>query len=402
LFTAVPFQDDLLTVVREFVRSDWSLKSRSLKTLRLADSCLDVARLLTALRIGDVGISTVILPGNVFRNPIDPSFVTFLPPDLVIDVSSCGFLNNHLFDFLSALQLHNGRSLKLSVAVAAISNPVWKDFLAKVDQLVLPTLTSLTWNLNRLSPTVLTFFARQPKLRSLSISDCVSASDFAALLRDSTSQIQDLRLTKLVWCASCADTSLGAVLSDVVLGCLRDPLRSLDLSGQRIGADGLSRIVARLPAAMAELAFDGSGIADLRRLLGILRQLFDAGVRAVAWPEADVRASLAAAEPADAAAARGELERLSGAFAERAAAKHGGEEEEVAAEEGAAPPDEGAKIHAFPGQVCESSQRFRIRVPANEDFVARFVIVQRDPVELMYRELEEETSIEVLKRVLDG
>jgi hypothetical protein len=271
--TDVQFQEVLMLFILAFARSESMLKSQTLKTLRIADSCLDVAGLLAELSIGAAGITALLFPGNVFRRPINPSFVTFLAQDVSLDVSNCGFLKGHLFDLFKALAEHSGRSLSLAIAAAAISNDVWMDFLERADQLILPTLTSLTWNLNRITPTVVAFFAQQPSLRELSISDCIGPSDLADLLPHFAARIPGMGLTKLVWRASCSDTRLGPAMTDVLLGALQRPMLSLDITGQQVGLEGVRRVLRALPASMAELAFDGCGITDLTKLREVLREL---------------------------------------------------------------------------------------------------------------------------------
>jgi hypothetical protein len=309
------------------------------------------------------GIANVFLPGNVFRTVVRSTFANQLPPKLRLDLSHCHFLASRLADFLKCFESHDGISLDLSLAAAGFSGESWSDFITGIDLLTLPTLTSLNWDLNRITPAVLAFFARAPRLRSLSISDCIGTAD-VDLLAPLSAIAPKLRLRALSWRSSCRETRLGPAIVDAALAFCDGGLRALDIRGQAIGADGLTRIARRLPGDFECFQFDGCGVPDAVRLLPVLRELARRpGV--AAWPAADADAAIAGADE------RTEMAALRAAF-------RGGADGNGDAVPEALPDD--AKIHVF----------------------KKGSPVGTDPIELLCRELEQETSVDFLKALAEA
>jgi hypothetical protein len=391
---AVAFREEVTAFVQQFVRSDWSLKTRTLKTLCLENTCLDLSILLGGLQMNTTGITNALFSGNVFLAPVIPKFASLLSPDLRLDVSTCGFLDSHLFDFFSALAGHPGRSLDLSVAAAALSEENWEAFVVQIDQLILPTLTSLTWDLNPITPGVLTFFSRQPSLHKLSISDCIKTSAIESLLEAFIAIVPQLRLQRLVWRSQFHDTKMRGALVDIVLGLFQGELRSVDMSGQEIEFEGMLRVLRNMPADMERLEFDGSRLSDGQRLTKLLWQILETPVRQVGWPENDVREALISST--DAPALQAELKLVKSEFEKRAT----GTEDTGDLRSGEVRLEPQQKVHAFAGETRESSNQFRVVRPENEEFLAEFLGVPRDPLDLLYGRVQQATSVEALRKDL--
>jgi hypothetical protein len=175
-----------------------------------------------------------------------------------------------------------------------------------------------------------------------------------------------------------------------VLGLFQSELRSVDISGQAVGFDGLLRIIRNMPVDMDRLDFDGARLDDGRRLVRILRQITQAPVRAVGWPEADAREALARAP--DQAALQAELRTIKAEFERKSANRQ--DSRDAAAGEALA--EAQPKFHAFAGQLRESSNRFRVVRLENEDFLAKFLDVRRDPIDLLYERVQQQTSVEAM------
>lgn len=293
----VQFPDDMMEFLMQLFGSDWLIKNRTLQTLAILNSVVHLDEFFERLMRFDTGIVTVNMSGNVFVNVPSADLVKAFSSQANLVLANCGFVDGSMEALFQSLSHHKGVSLSLDCSAAMIGQSERLAFESVLPTFVLPTLTEFVWDRNAITPEnvagFIEFFRNQPKLTSLSISDCIDAAHAQDVLVPLLDYFKVCSLSSFTIASSSTKTSLGPLLTPVLEHVLkRYTLKHLDITGQNIGSDGLIVVTNLLPLAMEEFRFEGNSISSADALIQIMQTLLDKRLKVLTWPEQDVKPSL--------------------------------------------------------------------------------------------------------------
>ena len=160
------------------------------------------------------------------------------------------------------------------------------------NDIVIPSLVELAFDRNKFNNDTIfkfiSFITKQPKLSSLSISDCIDNEDFPKLLLPIAS-IFSTGLKRLRFASTDKTTALGPSLAQLV-GILFEKgiIEDLDISGQELSSENLIELIEKFPKSLKNFAFDRNGVRNETEMSSIICLLLGTNLAKVSWPICDL------------------------------------------------------------------------------------------------------------------
>ncbi|KAH0785990.1 Leucine Rich Repeat family protein [Histomonas meleagridis] len=291
--TDVIFPDDVVSFLIQLFGSDWLTKTQSIRTLAVIDCCLQVDQLFSQIQDFKTGIVTFNFSGNTFYCAPILKSENSLSPQLNLIFSKCAFADDALAGLFTALSNHKGRSLQLDCCSIYASADGWKLFSKIETTIVLPTLTGLVWDKNPITTEnvndFISFLKNQPKLSTLSISDCITND--SSILKSFLLYFRVSSLQSLTIRSTTKQTVLGPALTPLIeAAMMHSTLKSLDITGQCIGDFDIIKIIRQMKTDMETFYFEGNNIStSTEQLIQILEMLLKKNLKTFSWPENDLK-----------------------------------------------------------------------------------------------------------------
>ena len=418
----IQFPDDVLAFLMQLCGSDWLIKNQTLHTLAIVNCFVNLDKVFQQLMRFHTGIVTANFSGNPFVNPPSPEFVKTLSPQMTLVFANCGYAEGSMAGLFESLASHKGVSLSLDCSGAVIRKEEWRNFERVLSHTVMPTLTELVWDKNPITPenvhSFIEFFKNQPKLTSLSISDCIAAAHGQEVLGPLCEYFRVCTLTSLTIASTSQATSLGAILTPALEHVLKHyTLKFLDISGQNIGDEGLIKVTELMPLAMEEFRFEGNSISNASAFIQIMHSLLDKRLKGLTWPEKDIKPSLVKVPVAQRGEIIMQIELIRKQYYQQYGKAGADESADVAlatimkyttvanpAANNQGSSETVAKISAFESEETTQDDQmdvFRIQNDQTRKFLAECACSDKnDPMKAMYERMCHEFSLETLKAAL--
>ena len=265
---------------------EWVLKEKPFQHIVLNNCNLNINKLF----YNRINISTFDFSGNIIDGAIDTNF---LATQANLIVSNCNFsFDDSLFLFLKSLSEYQGSQLSLDCSNISISDICWNKFHHIENPIIINSLTSLNWDNNILNDTnikgFINFLKYQPKLTSLSLSDCIeNGKGIDAILQQLSNFIKESKLTAFTIKSTKPITSLGYLLIPIIKELFSNCIQYLDITGQSIGEIGLTIIVENIPKLMKSFYFTGNNISSVQNFNFIVDSIKNKVLYNSSWPESD-------------------------------------------------------------------------------------------------------------------
>jgi hypothetical protein len=280
--TNIQYPTDLSAFFSMLGLCEWVVTTHCLATISLINCGLEVGRLLPELLKCDSGFANLDFTGNSFLEPIHVS----LPLLSSLNVSRCRFTSSSLLSLFEALGAVSDHGLRLTAShLCGLDENFYIDLMWTA----LPSLTSLVWDGNFVTPSTCAcfcaFLKNQAKLTELSIAGCLSSEQFNL----TAPLLADLFTAKSIESVDFSNNPVGPALIPVIEAVLTSPcLASLDISGTLVGEAAIDLIFSRKPPTLATLNFEMFACTTPESLLAIVRRLItDPQITSSRWPQAD-------------------------------------------------------------------------------------------------------------------
>ena len=295
----INFSSQVSVFLSQLFASDWVLKDHKLKNLVIPKCCVELDDLFTQMQKFETGIMTADFSANIFFKDPPIEMATNLSPQINFIFSQCGFVDNTFSSLMMALAAHKGQSMILDISYVHVSNDSWKHFSTIAGSLSFISLVKLVWDGNPINRSFCDFISKQPRLKKLSISDCIKVEESSELLPELTSLFQKKQLDMLVIRASKKEFSLGSALIQCVMPLLKSRLLAyLDITGQQVMDNGVITILDNMPMVMNTFYFDGNDIGSSENMIRILNSILKKhSLLKSSWPESDVEKCLTRTDP---------------------------------------------------------------------------------------------------------
>jgi hypothetical protein len=297
--------DQIVSFLKDFLMGGPVMASKSLSSLAIVDCGLELFGVLQSMEQFPTGIHKVNFTGNII-SAVPQNLGEGLTPKTTLILANCQYSGQAFLDLFLALRSHSRPSvpgdIRIDVSGATFQEgpdgfqPFHKFFSDPPDgeggSLSLPTLTSLVWDRNPISRAnascFIRFLRQQPKLVSLSLTDCITPSEFPELVHDLTAYFQSANLASFTIAASSRQFAIGSGLASIVDAVRRQRnITAINIAGQQLGEQAILSLVRSLPAGLTELHIDDNGITTPDALIEIIRKLLGSNLRCFPWPSRD-------------------------------------------------------------------------------------------------------------------
>jgi hypothetical protein len=283
----------VLSFLSVFLTADWLLKGKPLASLAITDCGIELDDVFQVMTTYETGIASLNFSGNRISS-VPKNFASALTPVATLVLADCTFALERLSDILKALGNHQHRSVEcdLRLDVSRASPDALQFFHEITPPWELPSLTRIVWDGNPIMPSTaqsfVDFIMKQPRLTSISISDCILASDFPRMVETLAPVFVNPRFTCLSIAASTPEFALGLTLAPLIERMGSRVLVSLNITGQQIGEAAVASIVQKIPSKMESFHFDNNGIREAKMLTRILSTVLKRAPAVLSWPAMDI------------------------------------------------------------------------------------------------------------------
>ena len=276
--------------------SDWSLRNKPLKKVKLNNNGINVGAFLPLLFQFDGGLEKLTCTQNDFSKPFSSQIKSFFSLQK-LDLSSSSVTAESLDSLFEALTKPGPKPTSVILNNLSMKFDDATMFYRTMDKYVMQGVEVFSWVGNKVPkdciPTFFSFLQKQPDLRDLTISHVLHANtpNIIPLL---CSTLKAMKLQRLVMRGKIG-TTFGPDFNEV-LKVFREceNLFAVDIIGHKIGDQGL-RILSELLEMdrFVAVAFDGTCATSLDLVCSIVELITKTrDVSYAAWPEIDIKCLL--------------------------------------------------------------------------------------------------------------
>jgi hypothetical protein len=279
--------------ILQLATSNWVIEGKSLQTISVCHSQIELSLLLPLLIRVDTGVKVLDLSGNRWDRPMKSADIKSFQSIRSLSLASCKFGAGVLESLFQCLSLSaQTRPLRLDLSSAKLAPASWNSFFQVLPTLEIPGLAGLHWNYNPIreqhSEAFLAFLQRQPKLRELSLTDSITAGSQSLLRGIATFRT----LTHFSVAAERSPPAAFPLRPFILKFIQNNAIEFLDVTGHPIGE---ATVFSILDAAekLTDFRFDRITVTNCEALIAVLRRVIDAKtLRVASWPATEMTQSL--------------------------------------------------------------------------------------------------------------
>ena len=290
VFNNINLPENFQVFAIQLVNSDWVLKNKSLKHLRLENMPLQLDLILKAILIFETGLEEVSLSGCSFSKPLESGIIQNFQKITHLDLSNLSTTSEALLSLITYLNTVPSNLISLDLSHFKMNHQETLDFYSKLGTLKLGHIQSLIWDKNIIPndkiDEFIQFLLAQTGLIDLSISNSFVGSPANA---EKLIQLSSLNLQRFVMVGSgkCIfGQDFNKFLEKLIT---KGTLSILDITGHTIGDDGIKLITQFVQSGAKGIAFGRTNATSADILINCLEEIVNAEIEFAQWPLNDVK-----------------------------------------------------------------------------------------------------------------